>query len=188
MTAQPFAGPIDQVAILVDDLDRSVANWIKRFGVGPWTVFRNVALDGECRGQPTHVTMDVALGYRDRLQIELICVTNDAPSPYRTPAGERIYGHHHVAWLVDDRDAAVAKMTQSGLRLVFQATNPVVRVAYMEDPAEAGVLFEVIEGQGQREMIEQGIAAARAWDGSNPVTEIDLGQVASASPESATDI
>ena len=42
----PMLGPIDQIGYVVADLDRSIARWRKRHDVGPWTVFRNVRLDG----------------------------------------------------------------------------------------------------------------------------------------------
>lgn len=167
-------GPIVQIGYLVDDLDAAVARWTGRLGVGPWTVFRNVTLDGRYRGEATVVGMHVALGYRDGLQIELIEVTNHAPSPYRGADGHRLKGIHHVAWLVDDRDAAVAAMTARGLTLAFEAGNPGTKVAYLESPDEPGVLFEYIESPATRTLIAEGVAATRDWDGSNPVTVIDF--------------
>jgi len=37
------------------------------------------------------------------------------------------------------------------------------------------VLYEIIHGIGMRELIQQGIAAARHWDGTDPVHIIDVG-------------
>lgn len=167
-------GKIDQIGYLVEDLDASVRRWIERTGVGPWTVFRNVSLVGTYRGEPTTVAIDCALGYQGDVQIELIQTTNEAHSPYLDAAGARILGAHHVAWVVESRDAAVAEAEKRGLTVAFEAENPATRVAYMEDRAEPGVLFEIIEGASMRAMIDDGIAASRDWDGSNPVTVIDL--------------
>jgi methylmalonyl-CoA/ethylmalonyl-CoA epimerase len=166
-------GPIDQIGYLVDDLEHSIERWIGRFGVGPWTVFRNVRLDGRHRGELVRVTMDVALAYQGDIQIELIKVTNDAASPYRTEAGQPILGIHHVAWVVDDIDVAVSRLTAKGLKVAFDAGNQTTRVAYLEDEDEPGVLYEVIQGTGMRELIHQGVAATRAWDGSNPIQTIE---------------
>lgn len=162
-------GPIDQIGYLVDNLDASIQRWIDLMGVGPWTVFRNVSLDGIYRGQPGVVTIDVGLAYQGDVQIELIKVTNDAPSPYRDAAGQPILGIHHLARVVDDLDAVVAQATADGLKIAFEASNPATRVAYLETDDEPGVLFEFIEGAGMREMIDAGIAATKVWDGSNPV-------------------
>lgn len=170
-------GAIDQIGILVENLDASIDSWISHSGVGPWTVFRNVTLDGEYRGQPTRVTMHVGLSYQDGVQIELIEAINDAASPYRADDGKRLLGLHHIARIVDDLDAAVATAVESGMELLFTAHNPSTRVAYLHAPGESGQLFEFICGADMRGMCQAGIAAARDWDGNDPVTVIDLAAV-----------
>ena len=165
-------GPIDQLGYVTADLDRAVALWRDKLGVGPWTVFRNVRLTGTYRGTRAEVGIDVALSYRGSLQIELIQPTDEAPSPYRDEGGALRLGSHHVAWLVDDLDAEVTRCAGQGLQPIFQAGNAASRVAYFEP--EPGVIWELIEGTGMRAMIDAGIAAAADWDGSDPVTEIDL--------------
>ena len=170
-------GAIDQIGILVENLDASIDSWISHSGVGPWTVFRNVTLDGEYRGQPTRVTMHVGLSYQDGVQIELIEATNDAPSPYRSDDGERLLGLHHIARIVDDLDAAVGAAVEGGMELLFTAHNPATRVAYLRAPGQPGQLFEFICGADMRGMCDAGIAAARNWDGADPVTVIDFAAV-----------
>ena len=170
-------GAIDQIGYLVEDLDEAVARWTERTGIGPWTIFRNVRLDGTYRGEPTTVTMEVALGYQGDLQIELIATPGDTPSPYRDSNGQRLIGIHHIAWIVDNLDDAVADAKRRGLVPVFAARNPASNVAYLESPGEDGILYELIEGAQMRQMISAGIIATKTWDGSNPVTEIDLAVV-----------
>ncbi|MBO9378017.1 VOC family protein [Sphingomonas histidinilytica] len=172
--SQARFGAFDQIGFLVDDLDAAIARWMAHSGVGPWTVFRNVMLEGAYRGVPTTVGIDVALGYQDDIQIELIEATDAAASPYRAADGSRLLGLHHLARIVDDLDAAVATARAGGMVPVFAARNPSTRVAYLEVPGDPGTLFEFIEGPGLREMCDAGIAAARAWDGSAAVTVIDL--------------
>ncbi len=167
-------GAIDQIGILVEDLNASIDSWIGHSGVGPWTVFRNVTLDGEYRGQPTQVSMHVGLSYQDGVQIELIEATNDAASPYRSDNGERLLGFHHIARIVDDLDAAVETAVAGGMELLFTAHNPATRVAYLRAADQPGQLFEFICGADMRAMCEAGIAAARSWDGADPITVIDF--------------
>jgi len=162
-------GSVDQIGYLVDDLEQSIHRWVAHLGVGPWIVFRDVTLEGRYRGTPVTVTMDVALAYQGNTQIELIKTTNNAPSPYRHADGTPVLGMHHTAWVVDDIDTAVARLTANGLTVVFEAENPATRVAYLEHEQEPGVLYEVIQGAGMREMIRHGIAAAQSWNGSNPI-------------------
>ena len=170
----PANGPIDQIGYLVEDLDASIARWIDRQDVGPWTVYRNVRLEGSYRGEPTVVTIDVGLAYQGEVQIELIQATNTAPSPYRSRSGERLLGIHHIARIVDDLDNEVARATARGMQVAFSARNPATRVAYLESPEDPGAYFEFIEGAGLREMLNLGVAEARTWTGSDPVRVIDL--------------
>lgn len=170
-------GPCQQIGYIVEDLDTSIRRWIETTGVGPWTVFRNVTMEGIYRGQATTVTMNVGLAYQGDVQIELIQPTNDARSPYRAEDGALILGAHHVAWLTADLDDAVTKAEKAGLRTVFRAENPGTRVAYLEMEGEAGVRFEYIESAATAQLMADGIAAAKSWDGSNPVQVIDFAAV-----------
>lgn len=173
--ARTLFGQVEQIGYVVADLDAAVARWSERLGLGPWTVFRSTRLEGHFRGTPTRVMMDVALAYQGSLQIELIHVRSDTPSPYMVD-GRPLTGVHHIAWVVDDLDRTVAGAEVRGLQPVFRAGNEAVRVAYLESPGEDGVLYELIEGAAMREMIAAGIAATAAWDGRDPITEIDLGE------------
>ena len=176
MTQAKF-GPIDQIGIIVDDIEQGIQTWMKRLGVGPWTVFRNVRITGEYRGQPTSVTCEVAMGYQGTTQVELMQITNDAPSPYRDASGELLMGMHHMAWVVDDLDVAIEQAAADGMKLLFKAGSPGTRVADMEIEDQRGMMFEFIESPTTRELMNAGIAATRTWDGSDPVTVIDLAAV-----------
>lgn len=164
-------GQIVQNGYVVSDLDAAIAHWIEHTGIGPWTVFRGVTLDGQYRGEDTSVTFDVAMGYTGSLQVELMAITSSTPSPYAFDDGTPKLGPHHVAWLSDDLDADVAAATARGLQVLFRAGNEATQVAYLESPDQPGLVFEYIQGHGMREMLDAGIAAARDWDGTDPVRE-----------------
>ncbi len=161
-------GTIDQIGHVVEDLDAAVAARLA-LGIGPWTIFRNSTLHGRYRDAPTTVTIDVALGYQGSVQIELIRPLSHMPSPY---AGRR--GPHHLAWIVEDLDAAMVGAVKRGLTPVFEAANDAVRVAYLEHPDDRDSYYELIEGDGMRAMMDSGIAAAAAERGGGSVIEIDL--------------
>jgi methylmalonyl-CoA/ethylmalonyl-CoA epimerase len=167
-------GPIDQIGLVTDDLDASIRNWSAAAGLGPWTVFRNVSMEGECYGRTGTVMIDVAMAYQDHTQIEFIELKNDGPSPYRDEAGNLLLGIHHIAWLTDNLEATVAGAIKDGMKVVFRAGNAATKVAYLEAPGEKGVLFEFIEGEGTRQLFIDGRAAAKTWDGTNPIHEIDF--------------
>ncbi|WP_044873004.1 VOC family protein [Pseudomonas sp. LFM046] len=170
--SKALMGPIDQLGYLVDNLDQGMDRWVQRLGVGPWTAFRDVVLDGRYRGEAVQVEMNVGLAYQGDVQIELIEVVQDSASPYRDAQGRPLLGLHHIAWVVDDLDRELARLTSNGLQVVFEAHNPATRVAYLEDSAEPGVLFEIIQGAGMRDLIRNGIAVTKSWDGSQPIRTV----------------
>ena len=172
---RPSFGPIRQIAWVVRSLEDSVHNWMRVSGVGPWTIFRNVAMAGTLDGQAAKVRMHVALGYQDDMEIELIEDLGAGPSPYRA-AGEPLVGMHHVGWFSDDVAADVARGTARGMQVKFEAANEVTRVAYLSDPREPKLLFEFIEMNAvMRAGLAARLDAARTWQGDNPLQVIDLG-------------
>ncbi len=163
-------GTIGQVAYLVHSLDTSVDHWARYAGIGPWTVYKNVTMNGRWRGEDTVITINVGLSYQDDLQIELIEVLSDTISPYQNPDGSKIIGMHHMAWMIEDFDAHVAKAKAHGMTQVFFAENPASKVAYFEAPGEPGILFEFIQTPPMiAEGFVQGRAASRAWDGRETI-------------------
>ena len=166
-------GPIRQIAYIVEDLDAAIRHWIAFAGIGPWTVYKNTSMRGHCRGADTTVKMNVGLSYQDEAQIELIQVTSRTPSPSQDASGRSLIGMHHIAWLSQDIDGDVARARQRGLVPAFEASNGVVRVAYMESAAEPGLLLEFIEAAPVvLESFASGIKAAQEWDGGKAVAQV----------------
>jgi hypothetical protein len=173
MTARE-QGPVRQVGYVVEDLQTAVDQWLALTGRGPWTCFRNAVLEGHLRGRPVTVTIDVALGYVDELEIELIA-PRSAVSPYHGPDGHLLTGVHHMAWFSDDLDRSIAEAEQRGMRSTFVAGNPVTRVAYLESSSTPGTRIEYIQYTadglaGWRQRLD----AARTWNGKDPVQVYDL--------------
>lgn len=175
MSTRTF-GPIKQVAYVVADLDASIRHWIAYTGVGPWTVYRNTTMKGLCRGSETAVKMHVGLSYQGDLQIELIQVVSNTPSPYQDASGRPLLGMHHMAWHSANLDGDVARAQTRGLTTAFAASNGVVRVAYMESAEEPGLLLEFIEAAPLvLDSFAIGVKASREWDGaSQPLHVIDF--------------
>lgn len=115
-------GPIMQLGCVVTDLARAEEQHTSWFGVPEWTRFPEVAFGPDrttYRGEPADYAINVSLGYAGDQQLELI-------EPIR---GENLYtefldrcgpGVHHVAWIPDDYEAALAEADRRGL-VVAQA-------------------------------------------------------------------
>lgn len=174
--SKKLLGPIKQVAYVVESVDSSIQQWIALTGVGPWTVFKNTTMRGDCRGVATTVKINVGLSYQDGMQIELIEVLSKTPSPYQDAGGHPLVGMHHVAWHSTDLDGDVARAKARGLSTAFSASNGTVRVAYMESKEAPGMLLEFIEASPPvLDGFAAGLKATQEWDGmSNAVQTFDF--------------
>lgn len=174
--SKKLPGPIKQVAYIVDNVESAIQQWIKLTGVGPWMVFKNTTMRGECRGVPTTVKMNVGLSYQGGMQIELIEVFSQTPSPYQDANGRPLIGMHHIAWHSTDIEGDIAAAKARGLSTAFEASNGAVRVAYMESIEAPGLLLELIEATAPvLDGFASGLKASQEWDGSsNPIQVFDF--------------
>ncbi|MDR3416578.1 MAG: VOC family protein [Nevskia sp.] len=178
-------GHIRQLGYVVSDLDAAVRGWGAGLGVGPWLVIRNVPLACVYRGAPSRPMVDIALAYRGGMQIELIRQTDAAPSPYRPFIERGQYGLHHTAYLCERMQDSVEALQAAGLTLVCDINMPTGgRYVYFESPVPGEQsLVELLEATpAMRQMFEQGIAAAAAWDGGGVPTVMDFAALAAADP------
>ncbi len=112
-------GPIKQWGYLVKDLDRAMQCWVEQLGVGPWWGFKNVPMESTFEGEVNQITIDVALGYQNGVQIELIQQTNATLSPYSAfYATEKEQFLHQIAYHAPEIDKAVAACRARGMREV----------------------------------------------------------------------
>jgi len=170
-------GNIRQLGYVVQDLGRAVGTWTAQLGVGPWTIIRNITLKSVYRGAPSEPLIDIALGYRGELQIELIEQRNDAPSPYRPYIERGHYGLHHTAFLSERIDADVSRAESAGLQVACDIRMPMGgRYVYLQSPGLGSQLYvELLEATPMlRQMFAEGIAAAATWDGSGEPAVIDF--------------
>jgi methylmalonyl-CoA/ethylmalonyl-CoA epimerase len=153
----------------------SATSW--SLGVGPWTIIRNIPLRCVYRGAASVPLIDIALGYRGAMQIELIQQKNDAPSPYRPYIERGEYGLHHTAFLSAQIGEDVRRAQAAGLELVCDINMPNGgRYVYFDAavPGERG-LIELLEASPvMLGMFEQGMRAAAEWKGEGTPAVIDF--------------
>lgn len=127
---------IDHVGVAVADLDAALA--LYRDGLG---------MELEHRETVTEQGVDAALLGVGEGHVELL-----APLGPDTPVGrylaKRDPGIHHVAYAVDDIDAALAALRAAGLRLIDEQPRAGIRgsrVAFLHPAALGGVLTEIVQ-------------------------------------------
>ena len=132
-------GRIDHIGVAVEDLDAAIALYEGSF---------EMALAHRERVEEQGVEavlLDVGEGH-----VELL-----APLGPDTPVGKYMAkngaGLHHVAYAVDDIDAALEKIAAAGLRLIDSEPRVGIRdsrVAFLHPRSTGGVLTEIVEPAG----------------------------------------
>ncbi len=163
-------GPVKQWGFVVRDIDAAMKCWVEQLGVGPWWGYRNVPMKSHFQGVETEIQIDVGLSYQNGVQIELIQQRNDALSPYRafydTPHAQML---HQVAYMVPDLEAALIQAKAAGLTVNGLLSNDFSRYYYLESPALAGLVVELMQADPAfLAEYERCAAEAAAWDGSTP--------------------
>jgi Glyoxalase/Bleomycin resistance protein/Dioxygenase superfamily len=101
---------ISQIAVVCNDLERTMAQYTKLLGWGPWNVYRHEPPrlhDTEVRGQPAEYTMLGAETHVGDMGFELLQPL-EGPSIYREWLETHGEGLHHVAVMLHDFDESTA--------------------------------------------------------------------------------
>jgi methylmalonyl-CoA epimerase len=129
-------GRIDHIGVAVADLEAAIALHAQTYGM-PVAHRETVAEQGV-----EAVLLDVGDGH-----VELL-----APLAGDTPVGRFLAGRgpglHHVAYAVEDIEAALERLREHGVRLIDEAPRTGIRgsrVAFLHPAAAGGVLTEIVQ-------------------------------------------
>ncbi|MET8873332.1 VOC family protein [Nocardia sp. NPDC004604] len=114
------SGPIFQVAWVVHDLDSAEKEFGEFYGVERWARVPGIHFGPDScryRGEPADFTVDSSLGYAGGQQVELI-VPVSGESLYTEALDRSGPGLHHIAWVPDDFDAALAEVQAAGSQIL----------------------------------------------------------------------
>jgi methylmalonyl-CoA epimerase len=138
-TLAPVFGRIDHIGVAVADLDAAIALHEQTYGMP--VAHRETVVDQGVEA----ALLDVGDGH-----VELM-----APLSADTPVGRflerRGPGLHHVAYAVDDVDAALRALRARGLQLIDETPRTGIRgtrVAFVHPAATGGVLTEIVQPSG----------------------------------------
>jgi Glyoxalase/Bleomycin resistance protein/Dioxygenase superfamily len=167
--------PIYQMAFVVDDLDRSIADWNAQTGAGPFFVIPHFSfIDARYEGVSSELDISIALGYSGEVMIELIVCHSSFPSPFSHLLDVRKPALHHVARLTRDFEASIAHLVAVGANVDFTASfPPATRMAYVDTRSSMGCFTEIIEETDAlldlRAMMH---ASAKEWDGKEVIRSL----------------
>ena len=167
----------NQIAWVVDDLDKAVQQWQQTARIGPFFVGTHVGAiftEARHRGSPIEIDISCAIAQAGGVQIELIKQHGNSPSPYRDVYAEGESGLHHICSFVDDIDAECRNYQVHGFEVVMNAVVAgQTRVAYADTRPMIGCMTELMERKGLAvQMFDATAAAAAGWDGTDPVRDL----------------
>jgi hypothetical protein len=161
---QPVGG-IVQIAYTVKDIERGMRDYTERLNVGPWFVTGPfVPARGFYRGQPTDMSLTLAVAYSGHMMVELIEQHDDKPSVYQETIKTKGYGFHHWGMCSRSFDARFSDVSPRGVRIV-----------YVDTTRDLPGMLEIIETTDALEAIYHSyFAAAQGWNGEDPVRRWSL--------------
>lgn len=138
-------GGFDQISFATDDLDRTLAFWEQKMGVGPWSVFRGLTLAMRYDGRDIALPAHVAVAWHDGRIVELIEVAGDGPSPFHDILNRPIVGLQRLAAVTADieRDSALAEAR--GMERFADGDAAGQRFVYFRSMEAPGVILELLE-------------------------------------------
>jgi catechol 2,3-dioxygenase-like lactoylglutathione lyase family enzyme len=177
-------GDVRQIAFVVRDLAPALRYWTETLGVGPFFVLREIRPDTfRYRGAPSPPpTLTIAFGNSGGVQVELIQQHDEHPSAYRDFLASGREGLQHVSsWLTrTEYDATMARMLAAGHAVAHEGAmaGGGVRFAYFatDTVIPGGLMYEIADVAEPQvyPMMQMIAAAARGWDGSEPIRELRL--------------
>lgn len=147
MTDTPLVRTITQVGIVVRDMDRALAEYTHKLGVGPWRVYTYAPpkLTGmRIRGVETPYSMKLALAWTGTMMWELIQPL-DGPSIYQEFLRDHGEGIHHVMVDYGDRtlDEVKAEVAARGWPALMEGNYLGSQYAYFETEGSLTTTIEV---------------------------------------------
>ena len=147
---------VAQVALVVEDLDRTAEAYWHRFGIGPWhfyTYQKPFVARMTRNGAPAEYAMRVALANIGTTRIELI-EQKAGDTVYAEFIRAHGYGVHHLGLVVDDLEAAVREAEAAGYRVTMDGTGFGLDrdggYAYLDTEDGLGTTFELIQRPRRR--------------------------------------
>ena len=147
---------IAQIAIVVEDLDRTVEDYWNMFKIGPWhfyTYKRPLLGMSRYYGKDVDNALRIALSYFGPTRIELIEVKK-GPSLQEDFIKEHGYGVQHLGILVDDMEIALKDAQEKGFMVIQEGSgfgpDGDGHYAYLNTEHRFGITYELIERPKRR--------------------------------------
>jgi len=147
---------ITQIALVVEDLDQTVENYWKVFGIGPWhfyTYKRPLLNMSQYYGKDVDNALRIALSYFGPTRIELLEIKT-GPSLQEDFIQRHGYGVQHLGLLVEDMEKAILEAKEKGFEIIQEGSgfgpDGDGHYAYLDTEDKFGITYELIERPKRR--------------------------------------
>lgn len=135
---------VAQVAWVVRDIERAMAEFTRLFQVGPWLQLTLKLEDQEVHGERRALSARLALTQLGAVQLELIEPLDDQ-SIYVEHLERHGEGLHHLGFLCEDAPARLEQLRAHGAEVLQAGRIGQMHYAYLTHPASGGAIIELIE-------------------------------------------
>ncbi len=147
---------INQVAFVVEDLEKTVENYYNLFGIAPWhfyTYKRPLVKHMTYYGKDVDYSMRVALSYFGPMRVELIEIER-GNTVYADFVKEHGYGVHHFGIVVENMQEAIQQAEAAGFTVIMDGAGFGLdgdgHYAYLSTEKSLGTTYELIERPERR--------------------------------------
>ncbi len=129
---------LHHVGLVVKDIDKTIA-YLESIGIGPFEKKFVVPFKGELHGKPAEWKTTISNAQLGEAVLELLEPT-EGPQALKETLDANGECLHHIGFLVDDIDAAIAKGKKDGLK-VWTMSKAVGRPSFLYfEPSKTGGL------------------------------------------------
>jgi methylmalonyl-CoA/ethylmalonyl-CoA epimerase len=140
-------GEISQIAVVVRDLKKALANYWNTLGIGPWNIytFAPPALtEPMIRGKPVPYSMRLALAEVGPIQYELI-EPLEGPSIYKEFLASKGEGLHHFQSRFDEVTDQLMEFKKMGIDVLMSGKFGGGEFYYMDTEPILGTIYEIVK-------------------------------------------
>jgi catechol 2,3-dioxygenase-like lactoylglutathione lyase family enzyme len=139
---------IDQVCVVVRDIEKTVEQYSKILGVGPWSIYTMAPpelTNTTIRGKPEHFSMQMAFARVGSTMLELIQPL-EGESIYKEFLEEKGEGLHHIAsYEVDDLRRTLAWFKKKRILALQSGTWGGASFVYLDAEEKLGTIIELVK-------------------------------------------
>lgn len=142
--------PITQLGFIVQSIDESARFYGSLFNIRKWYMTQMVESEYRFRGTAIDMSIDIAVGYSGKMQVELIQVRGNDNNVYYEYLGREGFGFHHFGVVVGNLEKYKERMVKAGIQPLQEGTLKYgggggTRFAYMDTMGSSGCIVELIE-------------------------------------------